>query len=349
MKKLYLLFLALLLLFMPVSHAVAVYQLDQPVSELNGYTLREVFENRNHAMPDLTGKEFLVYGVYRVYNANGVTIDYNVYNGSFIVNGQASSTVLSGFYEQSFIKDFSNILGYSTLSFIYESGTGAIGFRLRDVNQQNGLFIPPNTSTNATDIYNFEIESENFLRVITSIDRVFDNFTFKLQLEKGIIATPYQVPTNGPYNDIDVGEFNLTTEQIETYYDLYLEAVRFQIENVEAGKDSGGYQSIFRSIINGVRGLINEMGYLWQWLNAPLITSDMSNYSFSIDWSWDLIGVIRQLMNALGVLTLQVLFVVPNLVFKFMGIPIRISILSLLFSNIVFLIIGWIFVKSFVI
>lgn len=343
MKKLYLVFLALVLLFLPATNAVAVYQLDQPIKDLDNYTLREVFENRNTAMPDLTGKTEISAGVYRLYDVNGITIDYEINNGIYNFNG----TVMYG--DNIYI--FSNIeqsIEY-TISYIAVSGSLTGGSMALGILYPYYRAIRQETNTNLDMKDTFITTTQDIFVYYSAAGRTFDNYKFKLQLEKGDTVTPYQVPTNGPYSNLDVGEFNLTPEQIEMYYDLYLEAVRFENENIEAGKDPGGYQNIFKSIINGVKGLIESMGGLWQWLNAPIITSDMSDYSFNIDWSWDLIGVIRQLMNSIGVLFLQVAFVVPNLAFTFMGIPIRISILSLLFSNMIFLILGWIIVKSFVI
>ena len=43
--------------------------------------------NKNLAMPDLTGKPEISRGLYRLYNANGITIDYNIYNGTITING----------------------------------------------------------------------------------------------------------------------------------------------------------------------------------------------------------------------------------------------------------------------
>lgn len=327
----------LLILFIPTTHAVAVYQLDQSIAELNGYTLREVFENRNISMPSLIGKEAIEPNVFRLYNGNGVTIDYNLKNGDFIFNGMATGSITTNFS--------SNLpLGIYTIT-SYTSAPGHESFRILGSLSGGRENRPTVGETTITD----------GITIIKAIDfwiytgYVMDNMILKVQIEKGSVSTPYQVPTGGPYNDIDVGQFNLTSQQIENYFNLYLEAVRFEQENIEASQDPGGYQNIFKSIINGVKGLITEMGYVWQFLNAPILTSDMQDYSFSIDWSWDLIGVVRQIINSLAILILQTNFIFINVLLSFTGIPIQVSILTLLFSNFVFVILGWIIVKSFII
>lgn len=353
MKKLYLVFLALLLLFIPTTYSIAVYQLDQPVSRLNGYTLREVFSNRNQAMPDLTGKPDLGGGWYRYNTEGGIIKDFNVLTGHVRLNGTNTSTQVN-------LNLFSNVLPNDTVvSFTYEYVSGTV-----DVGTDYIALFPNYTNNPASmslkvgTYYPLKGLRENYLSAYNAASpriylgtgqTTFNDFTFKIQLEKGDTVTPYQVSTSGPYSDVDLGQFGLTNEQIQTYYDLYLEAVRFESENIEASQDPGGYQNIFKSVINGVKGLIVEMGNVWQFLNAPIITSEMSDYSFSIDWSWDLIGVVRQLINSLAILILQTNFIFINLLFSFTGIPVQISILSMIFSNFVFVILGWIIVKSFII
>src|SRR5690554_6284356 len=76
------------------------YNLDE--SYLHYYPVKKggllnslVKENsKNLASPDLDGKEYLGDGVYRLYNANGITIDYEVYSGIFTFNGIASRSVV---------------------------------------------------------------------------------------------------------------------------------------------------------------------------------------------------------------------------------------------------------------
>lgn len=327
-------------MFIPTTNAVAIYQLDQPVSELNGHTLREIFENRNMAMPDYANATPLSGFNYRFYNANGITIDYNITNGQYEINGTQTDDITVNIAQI----NTENGTKY-TLSYIYISGSGLFTTNWISPNQNinDAVSIHDNTVTLIS-------QGQTTLRFyFFQIGKIFDNFTFKLQLEKGSIATPYKVPKSGPYSDIDIGQFGLTTNQFQTYYDLYLEAVRFESENVEARQDTGGYQNIFKSIINGVKNLMQEMGSVWNFLNAPILTDNLNFQLPNIDWSWDIISIVRQVVDSAGVIALQTIFIVPNLIYTTFGIPMHVSILSLLFSNLIFLLLGWIIIKSFII
>lgn len=340
MKKIYLILLMLLLLFIPATNAVAIYQLDQPISDFDGYTLRQVFQNRNMAMPDLTNAYNLGGGNYRLFNDYGVTLDYNVNSGIYNINGNSNMNF-------SFIFPYINQNKPITISQQYVSG-------YKDWNALFYIITYYNSSgvsgiQNVKDSYYTINDISNEWGIFITSDIEYINYQFKIQLEQGSQSSPYQIPSNGPYSDVDLGQFNLTSEQIQTYYNLYLEAVRFEQENQEARQDEGGYQNIFRSIINAVRNLIVEMGNVWSFLNAPIMTSDIRDFKFEVDWSWDLIGMLGQVLSSVQVLTLQVLLLVPSLVFQLFGVPIQVSLLSLLFSNFIFLLLGWIVVKSFVI
>lgn len=325
-------------MFIPTTNAVAIYQLDQPVSELNGHTLREIFENRNMAMPDYANATPLAGFNYRFYNANGVTIDYNISDGFFIMNGTNTTSVLwivfelrtpleQAMYTVSIVE-----LNQSTRFNIY-------------INEPTTLLLEYNKNNNTLELFPTQ---KNIIFSDLSITTFID-YRFRLQLEKGSTATPYTVPKNGPYSDIDIGQFGLTTNQFQTYYDLYLEAVRFESQNVEARQDTGGYQNIFKSIINGVKNLMQEMGSVWSFLNAPILTDNLNFQLPNIDWSWDIISIVRQVVDSAGVIALQTIFIVPNLIYTTFGIPMHVSILSLLFSNLIFLLLGWIIIKSFII
>src|SRR5690554_2808763 len=66
------------------------------VNKLQVETMFEMFKRElrgyNLAMPDLSNATDLGGGNYRLYNNNDITIDYNVYNGEYNVNGSPSST-----------------------------------------------------------------------------------------------------------------------------------------------------------------------------------------------------------------------------------------------------------------
>lgn len=190
-------------------------ELDRPIDELNDYTLREVFERRNMAMPILTGKTEISTGVYRLYNAKGITIDYNVTNGEYTLNGTAIETpsyTLTNLFPS----------GEHTLSYIYVSGQLQQGnIMINNAPEYNIGFrnytYDYTDNKERTSIQNGQTQ----LYIQFFADAQVDNFTFKLQLEKGSTATPYQVPTSGPYNTFDISTLGLTSEQINYYDNLY--------------------------------------------------------------------------------------------------------------------------------
>lgn len=314
MKKLYLLFLMLLILFIPGTHAVAVYQLDQPVKELNNHTLREVFET-NQILLNNNFDDDTAWGV-----QNGVVAVFD-----------NSEVIFQNFDSYTGIRQTVSYINNNQYYYIFRAkGDGTL--QINTANTGINEYILTNNYT----LYSFEYIKNPIMLDYFGLANVQVNKTTYLDYIYLIDKTA-------------LGITNLTKEQMDTYYDLYLEAVRFYNENIEAGQDPGGYQNIFKSIINGVKSLMQEMGYVWAFLNAPILTNDMQNYQFNIDWSWDLIGVLRQIINSLAILILQVNFLFINLLFSFTGIPIQISILSLIFSNFVFVILGWITIKSFII
>ena len=140
----------------------------------------------NLAVPDLEGKEYLGDGVYRLYDGNGVTIDYNVFNGIFTYNGTSSA----GWQHTLF--NIEQNTEY-TLSYIAVSGT-LTGGRL------NIIISSPNTNVlfqnneNVNKQSTFITTTQDILRTDFSDGRIFNNYQFKLQLEKGSTATPYTVP-----------------------------------------------------------------------------------------------------------------------------------------------------------
>lgn len=156
--------------------------------ELRGYNL---------LMPDLTGKEYLGNGIYRLYNERGITIDYNIYNGEYNINGDPTTT---------FAFDLIDILPNTEYTVSYIAVSGSImggGFRI--------YITPPYTTVilqlnEHVDIQNtFITTTQDLLRFEFVLGRTFDNYTFKLQLEKGDTATPYTVPGQIPQYKI-VGE-----------------------------------------------------------------------------------------------------------------------------------------------
>ena len=128
MKKLYLLLLMLLILFIPVTNAVAIYQLDQPVTELNGYTLREIFQNRNRAIPDLSTATDLGGGVYKLKEQNGGTLTYDVYNGEYRLFGNLIGVLQYNFGYIRPSADNAYIQIWKTKQVVWENNGDVVGF-----------------------------------------------------------------------------------------------------------------------------------------------------------------------------------------------------------------------------
>lgn len=148
----------------------------------------------NLAMPDLTGKTQISPNVYRLQTVRGITVDYSVKTGTYILNGvfsDGSSTIgiTSLRFEMS--------KGYHTLSFYYVDG---------NVNNNDGLIMQVydgvwktnTTSGNSINYFvTYDFTQDNNTRyyyLISTVGTVFNNYSFKIQIEEGIIQTPYVKP-----------------------------------------------------------------------------------------------------------------------------------------------------------
>ena len=144
----------------------------------------------NLAIPDLSTATYLGDGVYRLYNKNGITIDYNVYNGNFVMNGSLTITTLGDIFRIPMLEDG---LTY-TISAQEISGTktGLFAVYIRTPLQLLLTMVPNQNTFVAGNNNNYIILSD------FSIGSVFDNYTFIIQLEKGDTATPYTLPGQIP-------------------------------------------------------------------------------------------------------------------------------------------------------
>ena len=146
------------------------------------------YSNKNLASPDLEGKEYFGYGYYILYDNNGITIEYNVYNGVYTVDGTWTGPTGS-----SAMIPLLNVNGLTlTVSVDIVSG-----------NLPNAVRYRP-SSLESKQIYLFEGISyevpydRNYDAIRMVNGAVFDNFQFNVQLEKGDTATSYTVPLQ-PY------------------------------------------------------------------------------------------------------------------------------------------------------
>lgn len=147
-------------------------------------TASKLYGANNLAVPDLEGKEYLGYGDYRVYDNNGITIDYNVYNGIYTING--TWTGITGTHVAI---PLTKVEGLTlTVSVELVSGVPPIEAYYRPsglTNYQIALF---------EGIKKDVPYDKNFDYIRMANGYSFNNLQFRVQLEKGDTATPYTVP-----------------------------------------------------------------------------------------------------------------------------------------------------------
>lgn len=175
----------------------------------NSFTI-EYQNNKNLALPDLEGKQEISAGFYRIYDDRGITVDYNVNNGEYEINGTIinlpfSIPITNYIYSES----------QYTLSYFGLSGYKNVGSQLSLYNQKglpnnSPLIILPDISRDIIyNVGNYTSYGNNRrLNLYLFSGNTFNNYRFKIQLEKGQTATSYVVPKLIPiYKD------NLTQQE----------------------------------------------------------------------------------------------------------------------------------------
>lgn len=194
--------------------------------------------SKNLAMPDLEDKEYLGDGVYRLYNDNGITIDYNVYNGQYKINGTTTQTlgypITNYIFEQNdYVLTFYGITGSRASGYAQISLYSGTGYPT-----DNPLIDMPETSSGLiTDISNYTVYGAmRRLNFYIPANITYNNYTFKVQLEKGTTATDYEVPGIPIYKIDDLKYPNndpkLFTSQFNPYIlSYYGEAINLRRES----------------------------------------------------------------------------------------------------------------------
>ena len=184
-----------------------------------------VYENnKNIALPDLTNKTEIIDGLYRLNDNNGITIDFNVYNGNYIINGTKTSNFSYIFTDYipigTYTMSYHYVSGSTVSNTLYLGNSGAWNINI-NINTSNYMqsMKRTNTQNNQTRLYLDFAETTSF-----------NNYTFKIQFEKGSTATPYVVPKLVPmYQDnltmeekqqIGFGAFGGVTQIIKTINDI---------------------------------------------------------------------------------------------------------------------------------
>jgi len=167
------------------------------VNKLQVETMFEMFKQQlrgyNLAMPDLSSATDLGDGVYRVYNINGNTIDYNVNTGVYTLNKTTLNAI-------AYVLNQNLIFNQQYTIKIYIISTDYENFQVR---------------YRGSEVYKYFLKLNNYQDTfVASINDLIigqgsiepsQTIVFKLQLEKGDTATPYTVPGQIPQYKI-VGE-----------------------------------------------------------------------------------------------------------------------------------------------
>lgn len=164
-------------------------------------TMFEMFKQQlrgyNLSKPDLSTATDLGGGNYRLYNGDGITVDYNVSSGIWTFNGTSTLTLGNVLFNIEQNTQY-------TLSYIAVSGTLSGGQLLLGVSSPYTVVLNQNNQ-NADKQNTFVTTTQDRFRFDIPSGTTFTNYQFKLQLEKGSTATPYTVPGQIPQYKI-VGE-----------------------------------------------------------------------------------------------------------------------------------------------
>ena len=193
-------------------------------SKSNINEIKEIYPygapNKNLAMPNLMGKTYLGDGWYRIDNSNGVSLDYNLFSGNFMLNGTLTSQT-----GRRVTVDFA-IDGTYIYSYRYVSGTKNNLFSTQFYSSPNDLFnliIGSNEAYNSTQTV---INRTGFINIyFGTVGLSFNNFTFKLQLEQGSTATDYVVPQP------NTGYVSTAVSDADGNYDGNLVPIEVNVEN----------------------------------------------------------------------------------------------------------------------
>ena len=240
-----------------------IIPMGSDASKSNINEIKEIYPygapNKNLAMPNLMGKPEISAGVYRLDNRNGVSLDYNLFSGNFMLNGTLTSQM-----GISVTVDFV-INGTYTYSYRYVSGTKNNLFSTQFYSSPNDLF---NLTIGSNEAYNSTQTVTNrtgFINIyFWTVGLSFNNFTFKLQLEKGSTATDYVVPQpntgyvssniSGPNGEVatNLAMPDLTGKEYlgDGVYRIYSATNRYYDYNVYNGNNiikstSGGSRPIY--------------------------------------------------------------------------------------------------------
>lgn len=183
----------------------------------------EYHNNKNLALPDLTGKTEITAGLYRLEHIGTFTLDYNIYNGIYTFNGELTTRY-----------DYAINLDVAIYTYTFESVGGS--FTAPDIIQ--GLYLSGVPSNRQDISYDNLITKKigtaqaNRYYLILSLGgpQSFNNYQIKIQIEKCSTATSYVVPklipvykdnlTQQEKNEIGIGAFGGISKILKTINDI---------------------------------------------------------------------------------------------------------------------------------
>ncbi len=219
------------------------------VNKLQVETMFEMFKQQlrgyNLAMPDLSSATDLGDGNYRLYNNYDITLDYNIYNGIYTLNGTINSgesiKILMG-YVDGWVEGNTYT---STINVISDNAvSGDMGFESLRIN--TGRTYNPSWVSNFYNILNggsfFTTSSDQdnnsfnlrLFKLSSHENLTFNDWQFTLQIEKGDTATPYTVPGQIPQVDAHNVQFNGSAANVALLKDAEIDALTNKVRGLES-------------------------------------------------------------------------------------------------------------------
>lgn len=212
---------------------------------------------KNLAKPDLSGKEYLGGGVYKLHQQNGGTLTYNVYSGEYRLFGNMTGELTYNFgYNRSYADDC-YIQIWKTKQVVWDasSNSSIVGFSGGSayqvlINKTRNYDGKTPLLTTLNEIYTYNI--------LGNID-----VYFRLQLEQGTTATDYEIPYIETHKPMATKRISINDSH------LYLKSNLYITPETPLTYENGNYK------IGDT--IINSSGILQATPNEPIIITNHTN------------------------------------------------------------------------
>lgn len=214
--------------------------------------------NKNLAMPNLSTATYIGGGTYRLYDSNGIIIDYNENNGYHMINGVATSNIVIYYIDEITMNIEYGSTYYVKYHYVSGSAKSSLGNNILGSMNYRTETTPSairlSNVNGATFTVDNEPNNQRGIRADIKAGDIFDNLTFRVQVEKGDKATTYVVPklislykdnlTLQQKREIGLGAFNGITNIVNTI-NGFTETV----------------QNLFNNVINFFKGIVEFFGF----------------------------------------------------------------------------------------